>query len=823
MLLSLVPCKRMIVGLVFALGLTITGPVAAQELAEDMVGQPADAWATWQAAVRALEREELDKAGKELEAIAGMKLSDLRLCLMADRTGSIRLQQWAATADAPAVVKQIVEKIEAGRKQRALAEDGWHYAAVGRFNYADANFKALSDSNPDPVALLELARLNPSRHEILLRLLANTDVGPAAKRFLEILDEGEARLRMDPYEIAANIPKLAGDSRMAFNAATRLKASGEYAIPLLIQALRQPDQRQLQPAIIQLLPQIGRAGLNPLCTSLAMNDDVTKETVIKALGQIGYKQALPYLAKLAADSKTSAAVASAAKEAMAAIGQTGGDVSTLFYELADNYYNNVESLKADPRSDTANIWFMNGNELRYIPVPLPLFNDVMAMRCCEEALKANADNAQAIALWLAGDFRRETKLGMNVESDQPDPLAAKDGTRPEDFPRSIYFARAAGAKYNHMVLGRAVKDRDPGVALGAIAALRVTAGAPSLLGAQDLKQPLVQSLDFPNRQVRIKAALALGSALPKTDFAGAANVMPVLSEALTGAGRQAALVVDPSGDVQNKFEAMLRAAGYDSAGGIGLYQALEAGKKANLASYDVIFLATDIAQPDLAGAISELRKQFLTSATPIVVVVKAGEMAKARDAARAAAGVVELPVEVLDLGDPASIQEQITSRIGRAAQALGMNPLDKDLSLELAIQAADVLRGIGEGNLKVFDFSKAVPALILSLSSKSEALRVKSAQVLALANSADAQTAIAGVAMNAERGAVERMAAFASLADSARRNGNLLGTSDLVQKLIDFTMSEKDLVMRAAGSKALGALDLPGNKASEIIRAQKGV
>ena len=823
MSLSLALCKRMIVGLVFACALAVTGPAIGQELAEDMVGQPADAWVTWQAAMRALEREELDKAGKELEAIAGMKLSDLRLCLMADRTGSIRLQQWAATADAPDVVKRIVEKVEAGRKQRALAEDGWHYAAVGRFNYADANFKALADSNPDPVALLELARLNPSRHQILLKLLANTEVGPAAKRFLELLDEGEAKLRQDPYEIAANIAKLGGESRTAFNAATRLKASGEYAIPALIQTLRRSDQRQLEPMIIQLLPQIGRAGLNPMCAALTMTDDVTKQVIIRALGQIGYRQALPYLAKLANDPKTAAAVATAAKEAMAAIGGAGGDVATLFYELGNDYYNNVESLKADPRSDTANIWFMRDNDLNFIPVPYSIFSDVMAMRCCDEALKADANNAPAIALWLAADFRRETKLGMNVESDVPDPLALKDATRPEDFPRSIYFARAAGAKYNHMVLARAVKDHDPGVALGAIAALRVTAGAPSLIGAQDLKQPLAQSLDFPNRQVRIKAALALGNALPKTDFPGAADVMPVLSEALTGAGRQAALVADPNGDVANRFQTVLRAAGYDTAGGPGLYQAIEAGKKANLASFDVIFLGTDIAEPDLAGAVSALRKEFLTSATPIVVVVKAGEMSKARDVSRSTTGVVDLPVEVVDLGDPALIQEQITGKVSRASQALGMSPLDKELSLDLALQAADVLRGIGESNLKVFDFSKAVPALVLSLSSKSEPLRVKCGQVLALANSADAQTAIAGVAMNGERGAAERMAAFASLADSARRNGNLLGSGDLVQKLIDFTMNEKDLVMRAAASKALGALDLPGNKASEIIRAQKGV
>ncbi len=79
---------------------------------------------------------------------------------------------------------------------------------------------------------------------------------------------------------------------------------------------------------------------------------------------------------------------------------------------------------------------------------------------------------------------------------------------------------------------------------------------------------------------------------------------------------------------------------------------------------------------------------------------------------------------------------------------------------------------------------------------------------------------LAEATLDAEHVAAERIAVFGSLAESARRNGNLIGSSELVAKLIEFTMAEKDLVLRAAGSQALGALDLPSNKASEIIRAQ---
>lgn len=805
----------------FAVLLCPSLPAVAQSSADDAVGQDVNAWTAWQAAMRNLEREELAAAGQQLDAILGMGLSELRLALMADRTGTVRFEAWAEKSDAPDNVKAVIAKILAGREQRTLAEDGWHYAAIGRFEWADAQFQKLDESNPDPVALLELARRNPNRHLTLIKLITNTEVGPSAQRFLEILNQGEELLRINANEIVNNITKLSGPPRAVFNATKRLKASGEYAIPHLIQFFQSADHRALQPAIIQVLPQIGRAALNPSCIALGMQDEVTKQVIIDALAEIGYRQALPYLAKLAEDPAASGGVRAAAKQAMARLGGgAGAQRSRLFYELAENYYNNVDSLKADPTRDEANVWYLRDGELRYIAVPAVIFIDVMAMRCCEEALNADSDHTAATALWLAANFRREAKLGLDVESDQPDPFTAKDATRPDNNPRAIYFARAAGPMYNHLVLARAFKDRDAGVALGAIAALGATAGEPSLVGAEDIKQPLVQTLAFPNRQVRIKAALALARALPRTSFAGAERVVPVLSEALAQAGRQAALIVDPDDNTRNKFQALLRIAGASCGTGSNLHQARENAGKANLSSFDVILLASDIEQPGLAEAIKDLRRQFQTAATPILVVAKPGQLPIASRVARASAGVEVLLSDVADLGDPVQIQQQFSERLARASRALGMGPLDVQRSLALAIRAADVLRAVAEGNAKVFDFSKAAAALINALDSRSEMLRVRSAHALALARSSAGQSAIAEAALNPIRGQAERVAVFGSLAESARRNGNLLGSGELIARLIDFTLNEQDLILRAAASKALGALDLPSNKASEIIRAQ---
>lgn len=296
--------------------------------------------------------------------------------------------------------------------------------------------------------------------------------------------------------------------------------------------------------------------------------------------------------------------------------------------------------------------------------------------------------------------------------------------------------------------------------------------------------------------------------------------MPVLSEALVQAGRHAALIVDPDDNSKNKFQALLRAAGFACGVGSNLYEAREDGRESGLTSFDVILIASDVERPDLATAISDLRKQFQTAATPILVVAKENQLTMASKIARSTAGVEVLLSDVIELGDPIQIQERVLAKAARASRALGMGPLDLEQSHELALQAADVLRGIAESNLKVYDFSKAVPALIGALKGRSGAMRIRCSHALALASSAEGQVAIAEAALNPGRELPERVALFGSLAESARRNGNLLGSGEVVTRLIDFTMKEQDLILRSAASKALGALDLPSNKASELIRAQ---
>jgi len=239
----------------------------------------------------------------------------------------------------------------------------------------------------------------------------------------------------------------------------------------------------------------------------------------------------------------------------------------------------------------------------------------------EEALRLRSDHADAIALWLAADIRRESRLGLDIESGDPEQAGETDPTRPDVFPRALYFTQTAGPRYAHLVLERAVKDNDTDVALGAIEALRITAGEASLIGTEDYKQPLVQALHFPDLVVRMRAALTLGAALPKTPFAGSQNVVPVLASALAQTGREQGVVVDSDQANLNRVAGVLRAGDRDAIADVSFYRAMERAR-AEFQTLSGVFVSSDMAEPVLHEAISRLRGEFIYSKVPVVILVK---------------------------------------------------------------------------------------------------------------------------------------------------------------------------------------------------------
>jgi HEAT repeat protein len=802
--------------LALAILLSSTGFAWAQ-LTDDgfVTGAAAAAWEKWNAAMEALLTRDPDTAERMFEELLATEPSPFRIALLAERSvkrnenaGGVLLLEQDAGADALRDSgKRVFELLETGREQMNEADDGWYFASIGRFGIANANFAALIASDPDPVALLEFADRVPKRQEILVQLAGDPIIGDSVRQILKLLQLGEQMIKADPTRIKQNIARLGGPPRAFENAIARLKDSGEYAIPFLIQYLQDPDKKALTQAILRTLPQIGRPALNPMVIALRVDDQTTLRYLIRALGQIGYWQPVPYLLKLREDPSTLPEVRTAIDVTLSDLAAHGIlidpslSAAEAFYRLANAYYEEQQSLAADPRLDTANVWYWRDRMLENVKVPTPIFNEIMCMRCCEEALLLNPDLKAALALWLAANFRREAQL----------PEGQIDYTRPENYPSAAYFAQSAGPDYCLMALARAVDDGDPAVALGAIEALQKTAGPASIIDDHAGRLPLAEALSFPDRMVRIRAALALGSALPQQEFHNYQNLMPVLNEALMlFAGARNALVIDPDAETANSAAAALRATGYTVITEAGLLSGLEKARR-ELPGLDVILLASDMANPDLTEGLSQLRSEFRFAYVPVIVVAKPSQGDMVRELVRGDHRLGDVAVDP----DPETLAEVIRA----VSKAVGATPITPEVGGGLALEAAQVLGLLAVTNNPVFDVADAENALIAALESEDALLRRTVAQVLGNVGTTEAQQAIAEIALDTDEPEEMRVTMFAALADAAKHRGNHL-PEETVQRLTTIAESDENMVIRTAASQALGALNLPANPASVIIRNQ---
>lgn len=777
-------------------------------------GEAEAAWTHWQAALRHLLARETEASETAFGELAALNPSPLRLALLEERTRSrtreagalLMLEEDAASDALGANAKKIFNLLLVGREQMNQADDGWYFASIGRFDVAAANLQALLASDPDPVAMVEFVDRARKRHEILVQLSDHPVLGETARGLIALLQEGERRIKADPVRIKEHIARLSGPPRAFDTAVANLVEAGEFAVPFLIEAMRDPQRKDLLQPILRVFPMLDRGALNPLVQALRMGDETTKGYLIGVLGQIPYPQSIPYLLRVAADPKSSPQIQEAARSAIQSLQSRSVSIATssapeAFYSLADAYYEKHQSLMPDPRLDTANVWYWqeDGGVLENIEVPTPIFEEIMAMRCAEEALVLQPEFAAAQGLWLAANFRRAAGLADGQT----------DRTRPDGFPSPAFFAEAAGPQYCLIALARAIHEKEPAVALGCISALRRTAGPSSMTADAAGRNPLAEALSFPHRLVRIQAGLALAWSLPTAAFPSDQNLMPALVEALAAhKGLRTALVVDSDEANANAVAGVLREEGYEVIVDAGLASGLEKARN-SLGATEVIFLASDT-QPTLDEAIAALRQDFRLAATPVVVIAKEAQRAVVRAMVNAGQQLGMTPTPISP--------EAVRSVLQRVASGSGAGPLSAVDSVAIAMDAAGALRALALSRNDRFAPQAAEAALIEALSTPHAELRAAVADALAFVPSTAAQEALASIALQESESFEVRRMAFTALADAAKRTGNHL-TAETVEKLVAICSGEPSDV-REAASRALGALNLPGNPASTLIRNQ---
>ncbi len=417
--------------------------------------------------------------------------------------------------------------------------DNWndflHYMKIGRFDLAKGYAQAILQSDPDPLELLALSQDNPQGYQILLRaneIAPDNELSALSGQIVGLIEQGRFIRRSDPKIIVEEIKRLSGTERGRFTAIKRLKDAGEYAIAYMLDAIADRSRQDELPNIVWALPQIGRPAIRPLAAALQTEETAVKAEIIRALGRIGYPQSLAYL-KYVVEKGQSPELREIAHESIQQIDPAALSVpaAQLFFELAERYYYHSDSLAPAEDTDFANIWFWDPD--RNWPVRQEVdkayFNELMAMRCCEWALRADEGFGWAIGLWLAAFFKAEA-TGL----DMPQYFGEKHA-------EALVYATTAGPEYLHQALARAIRDGNADVALGAVEALATTAGEKSLFYTVGPTQPLLQALSFNDRAVRYSAAIAVAAAGPRQLFAESRLVATNLADAL---GQSAARTLD---------------------------------------------------------------------------------------------------------------------------------------------------------------------------------------------------------------------------------------------------------------------------------------
>jgi len=653
---------------------------------------------------------------------------------------------WAQDAAAPG-----------GKKLAEQWEDLLHYIKVARPDLAKSFGDAvLNSGKPREVYLLSVQ--SKSAQSVLARGTRLAGMEETIQRLQKMIDNGYQAMRTDPAEIERSINMLPISVKSYARARERLMNSGEFALPQMVQKLMDPRTDELlRERIVQVIPSLGKEIVRPLSVALQTRDEKLREIFASALAEVEYPHSAARLKELHETEgllKRTEVMIESALITCAGKRSLSKSVSQMYYDLSLKYYYQDESIRPDERNDKANVWYWNNDSgLSFVPVPRQIFCDIYAMRMARLALDHDDEFYPAVSLWLAANLKREADL----------PAGGADPTLPDGAATATYYIRAAGATFAQEVLGRALNDYNSTVAIGAIEALRLTAGAKSLVEPiESGDQPLVQAMTYPDRRVRFLAAVSLATARPDKRFTGYDLVLMTLNEALRQTGKQAALIIAADEKQGNLLKDAVRAAGYT----------------------------------------------VLVRADTVPVLVAASETLPLRNLAKEDKRMFLAGGELT----PGNLAQALSQVTGLAAgKAMGEGEVT-----QWAVRAAKAIRLLGQTKNPVFDVSVTRTTLMAALAAPQDSVRIAAAQALAVMREADSQRAICTLAVNTEAGEPVRVAAMAALAESVRAFGNQL-TEAQSQAILDIVMNEKADPLRNGAAQDLGALNLRSDQIRDLI------
>ncbi|MBX3356028.1 MAG: hypothetical protein KF724_10075 [Phycisphaeraceae bacterium] len=611
-------------------------------------------------------------------------------------------------------------------------------------------------------------------------------------RFETKLERGRLDRAREVERMREAIEMLSGTIRQQGLGRGRLEAAGEYAVPMLLAQIVDGRNPSVEIASTDVLVTIGRRSVLPLAMALPDLDPSSQRKVCDILGQIGWPTAVPFLLEVYEQPTAPSDVREAASRGISRLGGTSVGVSDAFTSLARQFFRRDLPLIPYPDEPVNNIWVWDSyGGLTPTPVPTQIFADVMAMRLAERALRTNPANTEALAIFVAANLRRQQDLAEGTV----DPVYGDLDRSPE------FFATVVGSSVGQRVLSLALDVQDTALVRQAIGALAHTGGAAVVTGAQG-RTPIIECLSYPDRRVQYDAAILLGAALPTTNFSQDTAVVPLLAAAARTAGSQYAAVVAPEEEDRRQMAAALAEEGFTVVGTAGTWDDLVASA---LVGGMLDLVAARGRSDQLQATVSGVRRNASTTAAPVLLIVAEEDRP----------GVERLfaldrRVGVWTAGTP---QETMISTITDLVKRTSGGLMDQGEAIEYAMRSLEVLQDIALSRNPVLRIEDGERALAEALVSRSGALRLAVANVMALIPTDSAQIKLLDVALLASSD--EQAELLEAVAASGRRNGNRAEPRQIA--------ALRQLVQTSSGTTAdasaiaYGALGLPAEEAVKLI------
>ena len=691
----------------------------------------------------------------------------------------------------------------------AQVENFYHYAEVANYPAAKAVGDQIVAANPDPQAVLDAfrevherrSRPNYTLDQLFLRWQRTPEIADVTGQLVGKVNEGRLARATDPAFIAEQIERLNKGQAAYGNGLAQLRNSGEYAVPIMIQYLLNPERAEFHADIRRAMRDLGVDMINPLLAATQMENEQVIASLLVVLGDLGYDAAVPYLLEKVETSQ-SALVKNAAQNALTRLGFTGGsNAAQQFNELARKLYYQQSAIRPSARLGTATIWRWGGQQagLMRTDVPPQIFDEVMAMRAAGRAMALGQGMDESLALWLASNYRREGEL----KEGETDP------TRPENAPSAGYYGTQAGTRYLQAVLERTQADRglsDDRRYNAADVALRAIKSLQEIVGRGNIgtgETPLTQAMRFPDRRVRIEAAMALAQALPTQGFSGQEQVVPLLAEALSQTGQPTVVLILPNVEELNTITQALTAGGYRVVGTDETTKAIDQAQ--GLSSVEVVVVDAKLGDRSVDQLLSNAESNpKLNGAAKLVLT----ETSQSR-------------YENLKLTNPTLATTtsrgaaELTAAMEQARTAVGGLPLDPAAATELATRSGNLLKQIGIGN-SIFNLDSGSNVILAALDDARPEIQTLGGEVVALLDSGEAQAALLDKALTPDAPPEVKVSLFNSLATSAQRYGNRLDAG-AVDRLLAAAANRDNLDVQAAAAAAVGAFNLPADQARRLI------